>query len=85
MGTLAPHKKISVAFPENITSFLNRRAKRDHLSVPQTLTAIIAGVMEDEEDGMDDPYFNKTNMARIRESIAQAERGELVKHDLIEV
>ena len=85
MATLAPQKEFNVTFPENVTAFLYRRAKRDQLSVPQTLTAILTGIMEDEEDGMDDPYFNKTNMARIRESIAQAERGELVKHDLIEV
>jgi hypothetical protein len=85
MVTLAPQERITVAFPENITSFLNRRAKRDNVSVPNVLTTIIAGVMEDEEDDIPDPYFTKKIMARLRSSRAQAERGELVEHELIEV
>jgi len=84
MVTLAAKEKMSVAFPQDITAFLKRRAKRDHLSIPQTLTAIVASAMGDEEDEIDDPYFNKTIMARLRRSKAQAERGELVEHELIE-
>ena len=53
MATLAPQKEFNVAFPENVTAFLYRRAKRDHLSVPQTLTAILTGVMEDEKETAD--------------------------------
>ena len=86
MTTLAPYEPISVAFPENVTSYLNRRAERDHLSIPGTLTTLIVGIMEKEEDEIpNDPYFTKTTMARLRSSRAQAERGELVEHDLIEV
>jgi len=88
MTTLAPYEKISVAFPENVTSFLNRRAERDRLSIPGTLTTLIVGIMkkEEEEDEIaNDPYFTKTTMARLRSSRAQAERGELVEHELIEV
>jgi len=29
-------------------------------------------------------FFNEKNMSRLRESIAQAEAGNLKKHDLIE-
>jgi DNA-damage-inducible protein J len=32
-----------------------------------------------------DPFYSESNMRVLRESIAQAERGELVEHELIEV
>ena len=31
-----------------------------------------------------DPFFNERNMSRLRESIAQADAGNLKKHDLTE-
>ena len=49
MATLAPNETISVAFPENIMSFLKRRAERDHLTIQQTLIAIILCVMKKEK------------------------------------
>ena len=84
MATLIAQEKIRVTFPEKVTAFLDRRAKLDHRSVSQTLTAVVAGAVEDEKEGANDPYFNTTTMARLRESINQLERGEGVEHELIE-
>ncbi len=33
---------------------------------------------------IEDPFFNEKNISRLSESIAQAEAGNLKKHDLIE-
>ena len=79
MATLAPYETINVAFPQDITAFLNRRAERERLSIPQTLTVILAGIMANHEDEANDPFYSESNMRVLRESIAQAERGEFAK------
>ena len=50
MAALTLDEPISVAFPRDITAFLNRRAERERLSIPQTLTFMVAGIMENTED-----------------------------------
>jgi hypothetical protein len=40
---------MSVTLPSDISDFLSRRAERDNASIPDTLVAIVAKVMADEE------------------------------------
>ena len=76
MATLALDEPISVAFPRDITVFLNRRAERDRLSIPQTVTTMIAGIMAEEELEAGLPQWEKDFIDQ-RLDIAQNNPGRL--------
>ena len=77
MVTLAS-QKFSVTLPKNAVTFLRKRAKRQKMSAPKTIAAIIMEVME-KEDESDALFYSESNMRALSESIAQAERGELIE------
>ena len=78
MATLTS-PKINVTLMGDTAIFLQRRATRQNTSVPQTLDSILMDVMENEQDETNDPFYSESNMRVLRESIAQAERGEFAK------
>jgi len=79
MTALALEEPISVAFPRDIAAFLNRRAERDRLSIPQTLTVILAGVMEEDDLEEDLPQWEKDFIDQ-RLEIVQRHPERLVDH-----
>jgi len=50
MATTLTSTEISVTFPGDISDFLRRRAEREGVSVPKAAFAIMADVMEEDED-----------------------------------
>ena len=78
-ATLAP-QRISVTFPDDVSAFLDRRAKRDNLSVPQTLVSMVASIMEDEEDAISDEEDMRLSVL-----VEEAERNTTKFHTLDEV
>ena len=64
--------------PWDADAFLKRRAERRNTPAPNTIGSIIIGTVGDAtvEDEANDPFYSESNMRVLRESIAEAERGE---------
>ena len=67
MATLTS-QKISVAFPNDVSTFLNKRAKRNNMSLPETILAIVVDSMENKED--------KINPKKKQYLVERAEKNE---------
>jgi len=61
MATLAT-QKINMTLPGDVSKFLNKRAKRNNMSLPETILAIVMDTMEDEDDEIspeEDEYLGR--------------------------
>lgn len=77
MATLAT-QKINMTLPGDVSKFLNKRAKRDNMSLPETILAIVMDTMEDEEDEIS-PEEEKHLVERAEKN--EAESARLYTHD----
>ncbi len=58
------------------------------MSISTAINVFVKSVIKEQRIPFDitgDPFYSEQNMARLRQSIADAEAGKVTAHDLIEV
>ena len=77
MATLAI-QKINVTLPGNVSKFLSKKAKKNNMSLPETILAIVMDTMEDEEDEISSEE-EKYLLERVEKN--EAESTKLYTHE----